>query len=80
VTLLQKELPILDALVWTVAALVGVDHDAGASPVVPRPEELEPWEAHLPGGEPPFPFWRNFDVHPVAPEPSEWAKRRKRDG
>jgi acyl-CoA thioesterase II len=74
VTLLQNELAILDTLVWTVAALVGVDHDAGASPVVPRPDELEPWEAHLPGGEPPFPFWRNFDVHPVAPLPSEWGQ------
>jgi acyl-CoA thioesterase len=74
VTLLQNELPILDALVWTVAALVGVDHDAGASPVVPRPDELEPWEVHLPGGEPPFPFWRNFDVHPVTPQPSEWGQ------
>jgi acyl-CoA thioesterase II len=74
VTLLQNELAILDALVWTVAALVGVDHDEGTSPVVPSPDELEPWEAHLPGGEPPFPFWRNFDVHPVAPPPSEWGR------
>ena len=74
VTLLQNELSIVEALVWTAGELVGVDHSAAAAPVVPPPEELEPWETHLPGGESPFPFWRNFDVHPVAPQPSEWTR------
>ena len=61
VTLVQDDAPILEALVWTVADLAGIDHDAAASPAVPGPEELEPWEAHLPGGEPPFLFWHNFE-------------------
>lgn len=74
VTLVQDDAPILEALVWTVADLVGIDHDAAASPAVPGPEELEPWEAHLPGGQPPFLFWRNFDVHPVSPLPSGWSR------
>ena len=34
----------------------------------------KPWDAYWPGGEPPFQFWRNFDVRPATPHPSEWAR------
>jgi acyl-CoA thioesterase len=46
-------------------------------PEVPPPEDVQPWDAELPGGEPPFPFWRNFDVRPVNPRPSEWGRARE---
>jgi acyl-CoA thioesterase II len=73
VTLFQDGVAVLEALVWTVGELVGIDHDAGVSPKVPGPDQLQPWEAYLPGGELPFAFWRNFDVRPVAPDPSRWG-------
>ncbi|MBD0338043.1 MAG: thioesterase family protein [Thermoleophilia bacterium] len=72
-TVLQEGEPILTALVWTVALLEGLDHSAADPPAAPPPEELEPWDAYLPGGEPPFPYWRNLDVRPVVPPPSEWG-------
>lgn len=74
VTLFQNEASIVDALVWTVAELVGVDHDAATAPDVPPPEELESWDAYWPDDAPPFQFWRNFDIHPVTPHPSEWSR------
>ncbi len=74
VALIQNDLQILEALVWTVAELVGTDHDGVTPPRVPDPSELQPWETYLPGGEPPFPFWANFDVRPVAPLPTDWGR------
>jgi acyl-CoA thioesterase-2 len=73
VTAVQNDVAILEGLVWTVADLQGIDHHAAAIPQAPPPEEVEPWDAYLPGGEPPFPFWRNFDIRPVIPHPSEWG-------
>jgi acyl-CoA thioesterase II len=73
VVVVQNDAPILEALVWTVADVVGIDHDAGGRPNVPPPEEVDPWEAYLPGGEVPFPFWRNLDVRPITPPPREWT-------
>jgi len=72
-TVLQEEAPVLTGLVWTVAVLGGLDHLAAVAPAAPPPEELEPWDAYLPGGEPPFPYWRNFDIRPVAPHPAKWG-------
>ena len=66
--------PVLEAFVWTAAELEGRDHDAVVPPQVPEPHEVEPWETYLPGGEPPFPFWRNFDVHTIAPRPEDWVR------
>lgn len=74
VVLVQDDAQILEALVWTVAAAGGIDHDAGGRPAAPRPQEVEPWETYLPGGEVPFPFWRNFDIHPVTPLLRDWAR------
>jgi acyl-CoA thioesterase-2 len=74
VTVVQKDMPVLEGLVWTVAELVGIDHDAVPVPEVPLAEEVEPWDAYFPGGELPFPFWHNFDIRPVRPHPSEWAR------
>jgi acyl-CoA thioesterase len=74
VTVVQNDMPVLEGLVWTVAELVGIDHRAAAMPEVQSAEDAEPWDAYWPGGEPPFPFWRNFDIRPVTPHPSEWAR------
>jgi acyl-CoA thioesterase II len=74
VTLTQEDAPIFAAVVWVVAELVGVDHHAVAAPVAPPPEELRPWDELLPEGEPRFPFWRNLDVRPVAPNPFGWGQ------
>lgn len=74
VTLVQEAEPVLEALVWTVTELSGLDHDAVAMPEVPPPQAVEPWDVYLPGGEPPFPFWRNFDIRPVVPHPSAWDR------
>jgi acyl-CoA thioesterase len=35
--------------------------------------EVRPWEDYWPGGEAPFPFWSNFDVRPVRPNPDGWT-------
>ena len=73
-TVVRGEEPVLETLVWTVADLAGIDHHAAQAPEAPPPEELEPWETSLPGGEPPFRFWRNLDVHPVAPRPFDLTR------
>lgn len=77
VTLVQNDSPILEALTWTVADLAGVDHNAAVRPDVPEADDLQPWEAYLPGGEPPFPFWTNLDVHFASPQPNEWEQARE---
>ena len=74
VTLSQGGSPVLEAFVWTVAELEGKDHEAIIPPQVQEPDELEPWETYLPGGEPPFPFWRNFDIRPILPRPEDWMR------
>jgi acyl-CoA thioesterase II len=74
VVLAQDDAQILEALVWTVAAADGIDHDAGGRPAAPQPQEVDAWETYLPGGEVPFPFWRNFDVRPVTPRFPDWTR------
>jgi len=74
VLLVQDGTPILAALVWTVAELMGLDHVAAVVPEVASPDDLLPWETYLPGDEPIFPFWRNLDVRRAAPDPSEWNR------
>ena len=73
VTLEQNGERILEALVWTVAALEGVDHDAAAPPDVPAADDVQPWSARPGSSVPRFPFWQNLDVRPVVPEPYEWG-------
>lgn len=72
-TVIQDDAAVLEALVWTVAELTGLDHDAALEPEIPPPDFVERWDDYLPGGEPPFPFWRNFDVRPHDPHPSKWG-------
>ena len=74
VTLVQNDERILVALAWTAAELVGIDHDGVTRLEVPSAEQLDSWEMYWPGGDAPFPFWRNFDVRPVTPHPSDWGR------
>jgi acyl-CoA thioesterase II len=73
VTLMQNGERILEALVWTVAELIGTDHDAATAPDVPGPEDAQPWSTRPGSSEPRFSFWQNLDVRPVVPEPYEWG-------
>jgi acyl-CoA thioesterase-2 len=61
----QGPRPILEATVWTVGDVPGLDHDVTAAPEVPGPDEL-PSLAELQTERWSFPFWDNFDVKPVA--------------
>jgi len=74
VTLVQDGVRVLEALVWTVAELEGVGHDAAAAPDAPPPDGVQPWETLATASTPRFPFWRNLDVRPVLPDPYEWGR------
>jgi acyl-CoA thioesterase-2 len=65
VSITQGERPILEAMVWSVDDVDGLDHDVSARPDVPPPDELLTIEERF-GEEvrPPFPFWENFDAKP----------------
>lgn len=62
----QQGRPILDASVWAVDADEGPEHDEAIAPDVAGPAEVPDLEDLLPAdAEPPFPFWRNFQVKPI---------------
>lgn len=67
VSMTQADKRILEALVWTVTDVEGLEHDTARMPAVPVPEELLPAEKVW-ANRPPFKFWLNFDVRgAVAP-------------
>jgi acyl-CoA thioesterase-2 len=84
VELSQDGRPILDAMVWSVAEVDGLEHDETRAPDLPTPDELPSIHELLPEGEgPPFPFWKNFDAKPIdfesewppdGPRPAEWQE------
>jgi acyl-CoA thioesterase-2 len=66
VSMTQGPKAILDATVWTIGDVEGLDHDVTVAPEVPPPDDLASMGDLVPEGEgPPFPFWNNFDVKPV---------------
>jgi acyl-CoA thioesterase-2 len=66
----QDDRPILDAMVWSVGDVEGLEHDETVPPDVPGPGELPSIVDLVPeDAEPPFPFWRNFDAKPLGFEP-----------
>ncbi len=78
----QDGRPVLEAMVWSVGDVDGLEHEDVDPPEVPDPEEL-PAVAVLPPDpdRPRFPFWENFDqrlieVHdtwpPPVPLPPTW--------
>jgi acyl-CoA thioesterase-2 len=67
----QQGRPVLDAMVWSVGDVAGLEHDDTSPPDVPGPDEL-PTRADLwpddeePGG---YAFWDNFDQKMI-----EWSE------
>jgi acyl-CoA thioesterase-2 len=79
VEMTQGDRRILDAMVWTVAAAEGLEHDEAVMPDVPGPDALPARGDRVPGR---YPFWRNVDARPVdgggwpppGPRPSEYQE------
>jgi acyl-CoA thioesterase-2 len=64
--------PILDAMVWSVGDVEGLEHDETSPPDVPDPDELPEIGELLPeDAAPPFPFWNNLEAKPLAFE-AQW--------
>jgi acyl-CoA thioesterase-2 len=80
----QEGRPILDAMVWSVDDVEGLEHDETSSPDVPDPDQLPDIRALLPDdAEPPFPFWYNLEAKPIefegewpppGPRPARWQE------
>jgi acyl-CoA thioesterase II len=76
----QEGRPVLDAMVWSVGAVEGLEHHDENPPDVPDPDEV-PSRAELVEGRAAFPFWGNFDQRvidwsaawpPSGPLPPTW--------
>jgi acyl-CoA thioesterase-2 len=65
----QRGKPILEATVWSIGDVEGLEHDEAMAPDVPGPDALRAIEELLTPEEldrgPAFPFWRNLDSKPV---------------
>jgi acyl-CoA thioesterase II len=64
VSMTQHGAPIVEAMVWSVGELDGLEHLAAEMPDVPRPDTLRPLDDRLPDDVPMFPFWENIDFRP----------------
>jgi acyl-CoA thioesterase-2 len=76
VSMLQAGRPILEAVVWVVGDVDGLEHDTAAMPEVPLPDALPPIEALVAPEERkvPYPFWNNLEARPIAWV--HWSQRR----
>lgn len=80
----QDDRPILDAMVWTVGDVEGLEHDETVPPDVPGPDDLPGIDELLPeDAQPPFAFWNNLEAKPIAfevdwppsgPRPASWQE------
>ena len=66
----QDDRAVLEATVWSIGDIDGLEHDVAEPPPVPPPSALksEPElfaAAGIEPGGPPFPFWNNFDCRPT---------------
>ncbi len=71
VVLTQGERQVLEATVWSVGEVEGLEHDDTEPPAVPTPDQVASMEELLPDREAPFRFWENLDMRPVTFR-SEW--------
>jgi acyl-CoA thioesterase II len=69
VSLEQGGTPVLEAMVWSVGEVEGLEHTDERPPEVPGPSELSP-RPRDPDRGPGFPFWDNFDQR--MPEDGPW--------
>ncbi|HEX5614441.1 MAG TPA: thioesterase family protein [Acidimicrobiia bacterium] len=75
---------VLDATMWTVGDVEGLEHDETAFPDVARPDALPFVTELLPeDARSPYPFWENFDAKPIdfeadwppdGPRPARWRE------
>jgi acyl-CoA thioesterase-2 len=69
VSVTQENRPILEGTVCSVGDSAdgphALAHAEAVMPAVADPEDLPTIERLLPDGEPVFPFWASFDVHPI---------------
>jgi acyl-CoA thioesterase-2 len=66
VSITQGGRGIMEALVWSVADVEGLEHDVAVAPDVPGPDALpSAEELARDDSPPPFPFWLNFDTRPL---------------
>jgi acyl-CoA thioesterase II len=66
VAMSQDGRPVLDAMVWSVGAVEGLEHEDVHPPDVPDPDALPTWGDLRPDEDrPTMPFWENFDQRPV---------------
>lgn len=67
----QHGRPVLDAMVWSVGEVFGLEHTDGSPPEVPDPDDIEPrvFSADENETRPNFAFWNNFDTRPT-----EWVE------
>lgn len=65
VEITQTGKPILDATVWTIGDVAGLEHDLGEPPDVPGPEGLPTMAELMPDEEPIYKFWQNFEARPI---------------
>jgi acyl-CoA thioesterase-2 len=62
----QEDRPVLDAMVWSVGEVEGLEHDDVDPPDVPGPDELpEPSWPRPDEDRPAYTYWSNFDQRPV---------------
>jgi acyl-CoA thioesterase-2 len=73
VSVTQGDRAILDASVWSIGEVEGLEHEHVQPPEVPDPAELK--TIHQLAGEhdlpPPFPFWNNLESRPLRWRP-DW--------
>jgi acyl-CoA thioesterase-2 len=72
----QDGRPILQATVWSIGDVDGLEHDLAVPPGLPGPDDLKTIpellaHAGIDGGRPPFAFWDNLDAKPLDFYP-EW--------
>jgi len=61
---------ILDAAIWSIGSVPGLEHSVAVAPEVPGPDGLPSMEDLRPGEPPFFPFWDNVETRPVEFEPT----------
>jgi acyl-CoA thioesterase-2 len=84
VEMTQDDRSILDATVWSIGDVEGLEHDETTPPDVPGPDALPFIQELLPDDAgPPFPFWNNLDGKPLefevewppdGPRPATWRE------
>lgn len=67
VEMIQHDRPVLDAMVWSVGEVAGLEHDDASPPDVPGPDGVPSVEERARDEDrPPFAYWENFDQRPLA--------------